>query len=233
MRLNMTINCDLKKFVLTDKLPEEVIKDYKRALSLYNSLDELKVSVKESLTEQIKNSNMTIEECAELMKVLHISREVDIELMGKIAQKIETSANILRLFTAGLHYRKEKDYGGLIAKELLNLKKKMPHKTWIEILRHKDPWYFRISFSIEKVVLVKTFETAPGDQTIVDICNEYYKKGHFSISTIESALSSSELSIETWKELREQLTKREEIKKIAKEKINQYRTTKNHRIHQT
>jgi hypothetical protein len=223
------INEDLQEFVLTERLPEEIVKDSKGTLSLLDSINDLKNSINQSLTSQVEGCDMSIKECVQLMKDVRISKEVDFELIKKISKQAKTFEDLVRLFTAVFHYRQDKDYSGIVVKELSGPEIKIDHKIWVELITYKDPWYFRISSSLERLSLIRAFESAPDEKIIVEICKKYFKKSTFCLSTMISALSASQLSVNTWKEIKN-LSEEKEVKKIADDKIYQTRVAENHKI---
>lgn len=220
------VNDDLRETIISDRLPEEIIKDSKRVLSLYCSLDEIKNLVKQLLTEQVHDCDMSIKECSELMKVITISKEIDEELLRKMARQAKTFADIERILTAGLHYRADSSYSGFISKELSA--QEINSKVWVEVLNYNDPWYFRMSTSLERLTLLRVFN-ASDSKTIVDISERYFKKSSCYTNMMLFSLSDAQITIETWKEIRE-LSRRKEIKKIAEEKINHFRKVNNHQL---
>jgi len=77
------------------------------------------------------------------MKILFISKETDHELIRKMVQQVKSSEDFLLLLTAAFHYRKIDSCVAVTIKELSNME--ISYNTWLELLNHKDPWYFRIS----------------------------------------------------------------------------------------
>lgn len=220
------INEDLRETVISERLPEEIIKNHDRVLRLYLSLDETKSLVTQLITNQVRDCDMTIKECSELMKAVFISKEIDHELMKKMARQAKTFKELEQLFTAGFHYRKDSSYSGFIAKELST--QEINCDVWFEVLNYKDPWYFRISTSLERLTLLKIFN-ACNSEKIIEISEKYFKKFNFSTNAMLSCLSDAQISIDTYKEIRD-LSKRKEIRKIAEKKINNFRIVKNHKI---
>ncbi len=220
------INDDLRETVISERLPEEIIKNHNRVLQLYLSLGETKSLVTQLITNQTRDCDMTIKECSDLMKAVFISKEIDHELMKKMARQAKTFKELEQLFTAGFHYRKDSSYSGFITKELSM--QEINCNVWLEVLNYKDPWYFRISTSLERLTLLKIFN-ACNSEKIIEISEKYFKKSNFSTNTMLSSLSDAQISIDTCKEIKD-ISKRKEIKKIVEEKINHFRIVKNHKI---
>jgi hypothetical protein len=224
----MSVVNDLIAFLLEGRLPMDILKSPNRLIQISIFIDGLKNLLNQSLDKEVKNCKLNIDECYDLMKNFYnTSKYFDSEILKHMIELSKTFEDIIKVFTVGLHYRKNKDYGSIIADELF--KKNMPHHVWLKLLTYKDQWYFRVSNSIEKVVLIKAFETAPEAEVIAIICNEYFKKSSFSTNTMILALSSTNIPIEEWKKV-ENLSARKEIKKIAEEKINQLRKMENHQL---
>lgn len=215
----MSITEDLIYFLTKKLLPMDILKNPQRLLRMSLFINELRNLFNQSLDEAVKNCNLSISECSELMKTYHGTSEAfDLEIINHMIEISKTFEDMLRVFSVGLHYRQQKSYGKIIADNLS--KKDLPHDVWQKLLTHKDPWYLRISDAIEKILLIKTFETAPNSEAIIFITNDYYKRSSFSLKTMLFALSDAKISIELWKEIEEISTKKE-VKKMAGEKVKQ------------
>ena len=209
-------------------LPADILKNPNRLLRMSLFIDELKNILSQSLDEEVKNCDLNISQCADLMKTFYnTSKKFDLAIIKHAIEISETYEDIIKVFSIGLHYRKNRDYDTMIASELLE--KNLPHHVWLKLLANNDPWYMRISSSIEKTILIKTFETSSEAKTIVDISNRYSKMTSFSFNTMLSALSKSKISIDFWKEIKE-FSNRKEVKKTAEEQIDQLRTSSNHKL---
>ncbi|MFA5432015.1 MAG: hypothetical protein WC319_03975 [Candidatus Paceibacterota bacterium] len=164
------------------------------------------------------------------MKILFISKEADYELIKKMAQQVKSSEDFILLLTAAFHYRKDDSCVAIVVKELSN--QEISYKIWLEVLNYKDPWYFRISSSLERLTLSRIFESEVDPEIIVSISYDYFKKSTYSTSIMLSALSNAKISPNKWQEIRD-LSTRKEIKTIAQEKISQLRRAENQQICQT
>jgi hypothetical protein len=221
------INEDLKGIARENALPKEILKEPARIISLLFSIDVLKNLVIELLAKEIKDSQLTIQECFNLMKGLFMSKEIDYELIKKMAQQAKTFDDLILLFTAAFHYRKDDSYIGIVVKELSQ--QEISYKVWLEVLNYKDPWYFRISTSLERLTLLRIFESEVDTETIVSISYNYFKKSTFSTNLMLSALSSAKISADKWKDIKN-LSLRKEIKELAEKKIDQLRKVENHQL---
>jgi len=227
----MSVVKDLMYFLMKKLLPMDILKNPQRLLRMSLFINELRSLFDQSLDEAVKNCNLSISECSELMKTYHgTSKDFDLEIINYMIEISETFENVLRVFSVGLHYRQQKNYGKIIADKLSE--KDLPHDVWYRLLTHKDPWFLRISDAIERVLLIKTFETAPSSEVIIFVTNDYYKRSSFSIKTMLSALSDAKISIDFWREI-EKISTKKEVKAIAKEKINQISVEGKNQICQT
>lgn len=224
------INSDLREIIQKSELPKEIIKDPSRVLAILLSIDDLKILIFELIAKEVKIQHLTISECLNLMKGLSMNKEIDYELIKKMAQQARTLEDLLMLFTAAFHYRKNDSYIGMVIKELSV--QEIRYEVWLEVLNYKDPWYFRISTSLERLTLLRIFESTVDTEIINNISRNYFKKSTFSTSIMLSSLSNANLSVRKWEEIKN-LSLRKEIQKIAEEKIAQQRKMENHQICQT
>jgi hypothetical protein len=255
----MTPISDLATMLTGKVLPKDFLKNPQRVLGLALFIEELKTAffqfIEKCLDEEIEKREMTITECSDLMEKFHnTSRDFDVKIIKYMIAISKTSFDIVRTMTVAFHYRNSKQHAVIIAEELKE--KELPHHVWLEILNQKETWYFRISGQIERVVLVKTFETSPNSATIIGICNSYLQKNCSTTDMMLMSLSESNLRNGIWNELSEYFSinsgndlpypfvvsqypveklkdvrKRfSEIKRIADEKIARLRETENHQL---
>jgi hypothetical protein len=216
----MSASSDVIYLLQNGQLPENILKDHKRAveMSLFIA-GEMQTIFGEALNVTVEDCKLTIAESSDLTeKLKNTSTKFDIKLITCAIEDSKTFDDVLESLTIGLHHRSPREYADVIAKELA--KKELPNTVWLELLNRHDSWYFRGFNQIEIIVIVKSFETAPNNEIIAAIINDYSKRTSYSFNILISAIMRTDLPEEDWKEIKS-LSTRREAQKACDEKINQ------------
>ena len=111
---------DLIYLLMKGLLPTGILKDPNRLLRMSLFIDELKNILSQSLDEEVKNCDLSINQCTELMKTFYnTSKKFDLEIIKHAIKISATYEDIIKVFSIGLHYRRNRDYDTMIASELL------------------------------------------------------------------------------------------------------------------
>jgi hypothetical protein len=215
----MSASDDLIHLLQKKRLPDGILKDHNRTIEMPVFIKYLETIFSQSLDEAIDNCDLTVEECYNLTdKLKDTSKKFDIKIIKHAMKKSEIFDDVLKSLSIGLHHRSPKLYADIVIEELAS--KNLPHDVWIRLLKRNDPWYLRISNQIEIIIITKSFETAPSPEVIAEINNDYSKRISSCFSVLITAISRTNLPVETWEKIKE-LSIRREVKKACDEKINQ------------
>lgn len=216
----MSASSDVIYLLQNGQLPENILKDHKRVVGMAFFIEKEIVTIfNEAINTAVEDCKLTIVESSDLTeKFKNTSTKFDIKLIKCAIEDSKTFDDILESLTIGLHHRSCREYPDVIASELA--KKELPNDVWLKLLNRNDSWYFRGFNQIEIIVIVKSLETAPNNETIATIINDYSKRTSYSLNILISALVRTNLPEETWKQIKGLSTKRE-VKKACDEKINQ------------
>ena len=125
-----------------------------------------------------------------------ISEYNDFLLMKTISQNIKEFADILLLLTIAIHYRYDKEHIKK-AVEILSIIK-LEYEVWLEILKYKETWYFKVSKSIEIITIQRCLETAPNEKAAIAIYSYCLTTPTISEKILKIAVARANISEKRW-----------------------------------